>query len=206
MRGVLIVFEGCDRSGKSTQCEKVVHQLNLQNIPAEKRHYPNRDTPIGKLLNEYLKSKCDIEDHALHLLFLANMWEEAKEITNTLHSGKTVIVDRYFPSSIVFSAAKDTLDLNWCQKITQGLPKPDGIIYFKISDVNKLNERYKFGEERYEQIDFQKKVVENYEQLSQKEDWFIINALDSVENITDNIERIIKKILCEHSICYHSNK
>ena len=34
-----------------------------------------RDTPTGKMINEYLENKSEIEDHAVHLLFSANRWE-----------------------------------------------------------------------------------------------------------------------------------
>ena len=35
----------------------------------------DRTTPIGKMIDGYLKSAVDMDDHALHLLFAANRWE-----------------------------------------------------------------------------------------------------------------------------------
>ena len=54
-RGAFVVIEGCDSSGKSIQSENLVKRLISQNIAVEKRQYPNRDTYIGKILNDYLK-------------------------------------------------------------------------------------------------------------------------------------------------------
>lgn len=45
-RGALIVLEGCDRSGKTTQCRKLAQTLNKRNIIAETMSFP------GKSVNE----------------------------------------------------------------------------------------------------------------------------------------------------------
>ena len=39
-RGALIVFEGCDRSGKTTQCQQLVKSLNSDKIDAEYCRFP----------------------------------------------------------------------------------------------------------------------------------------------------------------------
>jgi len=45
-RGALIVFEGCDRAGKSTQCRKLVPVLNERNIKAEYMGFPGKCSRI----------------------------------------------------------------------------------------------------------------------------------------------------------------
>ncbi len=35
----------------------------------------DRQTPIGQIIDQYLKGETDLEDHAIHLLFSANRWE-----------------------------------------------------------------------------------------------------------------------------------
>jgi len=45
-RGALIVFEGCDRAGKSTQCRKLVQILNERNIKAEYMGFPGKCSRI----------------------------------------------------------------------------------------------------------------------------------------------------------------
>ena len=39
-RGILIVLEGCDRTGKSTQSQKLVSSLHSKNIPVQEMHFP----------------------------------------------------------------------------------------------------------------------------------------------------------------------
>ncbi|XP_042555595.1 thymidylate kinase isoform X2 [Dipodomys spectabilis] len=75
-RGALIVLEGVDRAGKSTQGRKLVSALCAAGHRAELLRFPERSTEIGKLLSSYLERKSDLEDHSVHLLFSANRWEQ----------------------------------------------------------------------------------------------------------------------------------
>ncbi|XP_054114095.2 thymidylate kinase isoform X2 [Callithrix jacchus] len=75
-RGALIVLEGMDRAGKSTQSRKLVDALCALGHRAELLRFPERSTEIGKLLSSYLEKKSDLEDHSVHLLFSANRWEQ----------------------------------------------------------------------------------------------------------------------------------
>jgi dTMP kinase len=43
-RGAFIVFEGCDRAGKSTQCKKLVQALCQKNIEAEYMCFPGNNS------------------------------------------------------------------------------------------------------------------------------------------------------------------
>nr|XP_045003489.1 thymidylate kinase isoform X2 [Jaculus jaculus] len=75
-RGALIVLEGVDRAGKTTQGHKLVAALCAAGHRAELLRFPERSTEIGKLLNSYLEKKSELEDHSVHLLFSANRWEQ----------------------------------------------------------------------------------------------------------------------------------
>ncbi|KOB76219.1 putative thymidylate kinase, partial [Operophtera brumata] len=56
-RGALIVIEGVDRTGKSTQARTLVESLKKKHVQAEYTNFPARDTDIGKVINGYLSSK-----------------------------------------------------------------------------------------------------------------------------------------------------
>ncbi|XP_037066045.1 thymidylate kinase isoform X2 [Peromyscus leucopus] len=75
-RGALIVLEGVDRAGKTTQGLRLVTALCDSGHQAEMLRFPERSTEIGRLLNSYLEKKTELEDHAVHLLFSANRWEQ----------------------------------------------------------------------------------------------------------------------------------
>lgn len=109
-RGALIVIEGVDRSGKSTQCKKLVQSLEKMNIKSKLITFPDRSTSTGKLIDEYLKNKeCKLSDEAIHLLFTANRWENLEKMKSLLYDGVTLVVDRYSYSGIVFSAVKKSI-------------------------------------------------------------------------------------------------
>eukprot|EP00339_Tiarina_fusa_P007103 CAMPEP_0117071170 /NCGR_PEP_ID=MMETSP0472-20121206/50006_1 /TAXON_ID=693140 ORGANISM="Tiarina fusus, Strain LIS" /NCGR_SAMPLE_ID=MMETSP0472 /ASSEMBLY_ACC=CAM_ASM_000603 /LENGTH=88 /DNA_ID=CAMNT_0004794583 /DNA_START=8 /DNA_END=270 /DNA_ORIENTATION=+ len=76
-RGAFIVFEGVDRCGKTTQVGLLVKHLVQLGIAAIAMRFPDRTTPSGILINQYLQSKSDLDDRAIHLLFSANRWEAA---------------------------------------------------------------------------------------------------------------------------------
>jgi len=76
-RGAFIVIEGLDRSGKSTQSSAILARLHEHGIPAKLIKFPDRTTPIGKMIDAYLRSQSDLDDRAIHLLFSANRWELA---------------------------------------------------------------------------------------------------------------------------------
>ncbi|XP_069328375.1 thymidylate kinase isoform X5 [Eulemur rufifrons] len=63
-RGALIVLEGVDRAGKSTQAGRLVAALSAAGRRAELLRFPERSTEIGKLLSSYLEKKSEVEDHS----------------------------------------------------------------------------------------------------------------------------------------------
>jgi dTMP kinase len=76
-RGALILLEGLDKAGKSTQCTRLTTSLEALGHKVLHLRFPDRTTPIGKMIDAYLKGGSEVEDHAIHLLFSANRWEAA---------------------------------------------------------------------------------------------------------------------------------
>ena len=75
-RGALLLFEGVDRCGKTTQARKLVDALNASGARALFMRFPDRDTTIGTMINAYLTKSEELDDRAVHLLFSANRWEK----------------------------------------------------------------------------------------------------------------------------------
>lgn len=180
-RGALIVLEGCDRSGKSTQCKKLEASLKERNILAERLSFPDRTTTTGKLISDYLLKKTELNDRTIHLLFSANRWELSQKMEEKLNSGLTLIIDRYAYSGVAYSAIKSKMDLDWCKQSDAGLPKPDLVFLLTLSS-DALVQRPGYGAERYEQSTTQQRVAEMYKKLAD-DCWIIIDADGSIESV-----------------------
>lgn len=169
MRGNLILIEGLDRSGKSTQAAILKHKIN----DCIDLKFPDRTTKIGNIINDYLTDDTfQLPDQAIHLLFSANRWELYDKIIADLNSGKTIILDRYIYSGIAYSLSKlsvsngqnEMSDINWLYGPDKGLPKPDLTLFLTL-DLTEIQQRSEFGKERYENLQFQKLVKSNFLQL-----------------------------------------
>nr|XP_057928812.1 thymidylate kinase [Doryrhamphus excisus] len=187
-RGALIVLEGVDKAGKTTQCKKLVQALQHNGHAAEMMRFPERTTTIGKLISAYLEKKSDLEDHTVHLLFSANRWEMVPEMKSKLEQGTTLVVDRYAFSGAAFTSAKPGFSLDWCMNPDVGLPKPDLVMFLQLSPAEAAL-RGQFGEERYENSVFQRTVQQRFEELMKDSsvNWKVIDASQSVEDVHNNI-------------------
>ncbi|XP_029472301.1 thymidylate kinase isoform X2 [Rhinatrema bivittatum] len=143
-----------------------------------------RTTEIGQLVGSYLEKKTNLEDHTVHLLFSANRWEHVPLIKEKLNNGVTLVVDRYAFSGVAFTSAKEKFSLEWSKQPDVGLPKPDLILFLQLSPVEAM-QRGGFGNERYENRNFQERVLQRYFQLMEDEtlNWKVIDASKSVEDL-----------------------
>ncbi|KAE8328936.1 thymidylate kinase-domain-containing protein [Aspergillus sergii] len=190
-RGALIVVEGLDRAGKSSQCENLRDYLQESGHCVKYVRFPDRTTAIGKLIDSYLRGQSQLDDHSIHLLFSANRWEIAKVIEEDIAKGITVIVDRYSYSGAVYSAAKGipTLSLGWAWQPEVGLPRPDMCLFLRISPTEAAK-RGGFGVERYENETMQSRVRELFQTLFDLQpngDIHVVNAGRSFQEVSEEI-------------------
>lgn len=206
VRGLLILVEGLDRTGKSTQVSILLDKLKPN---AELVKFPERTTPIGQLINKYLVDQnFQLPDQSIHLLFSANRWELFQSLQNTLLSGKHVIMDRYVYSGIAYSLAKDVngMDFDWCLQPDKGLIKPDLLFFLSNGDWADTSSREGFGKERYESLAFQDKVkdqfyyvlehLENYPEGTDDDRLQVLNVTNqSIDQVSTTIWEIVTRKL-----------
>ncbi len=179
-----MVVEGLDRSGKSSQCQRLLRQLQADGAAAEGVKFPDRTTPIGRMIDAYLHSRSDLDDRAIHLLFSANRWELASAMRAKIEAGVTLVVDRYVYSGAAFSCAKG-LPLEWCMSCDVGLPRPDLVLFLDISE-HAAAARASYGEERYETLDLQRKVASVFARVrnTSRESWQAVDASLDMDTVT----------------------
>lgn len=193
-------MEGVDRCGKTTQASLLVKHLIGIGLATIAMRFPDRTTMVGDLINQYLQSKSDLDDRAVHLLFSANRWEAAPTLRKSLlEDGNNIICDRYAHSGVAFSSSKPSLenDLDWCKACDVGLPAPDAVIFLDLSQ-EEAEQRGGYGGERYEKKEMQQRVRTRFSELQgmDEEDgqipWYIVNAAQSIEDVQKEINTIVE--------------
>ena len=192
-RGLMIVFEGLDRCGKSTQARKLEAYFEAISQKAEVISFPDRSTECGKILDSYLKQSKNMKVRASHLLFSFNRWEKSEDIIAKLYEGVNVILDRYAFSGVAYSLAKGE-PLDWCLYPDQGLPRPD-IVFQLDTDLDQIKTREDFGNERHDNVEFLFKVKQAYCNFHNYLYWNIIDASKDVDEIHNNIVKTIKTLI-----------
>jgi len=199
-RGAFILFEGVDRCGKTTQTALLSEYLASKG-DAVKVNFPDRASPVGKMINSYLTNASSLNDQTIHLLFSANRWEASESIKAKLNAGTNIVCDRYAYSGVAFSWAKG-MDVEWCKSCDKGLPAPDVIIYLDMP-IEISASRENFGEERYESFDFQKMVQSKFMDLKRSDDdegkniWQVIDAARTIDEIQTDVRNIVEKTIGE---------
>jgi len=197
---MLIVIEGLDGSGKSTQVRKVKEYLSSRCAGTLRYiHFPRYDSPVyGDLISRFLRGDFG-ENDVVHpmlvaLLFAEDRHDSAQQIREWLDAGDTVLFDRYVYSNIAYQCAKlddphraDELR-DWIFDTEYGkfgIPKPDLNIFLDvpISFVDRKLKENRDGDDRdYLQgkadiheadIEFQKKVRDIYLKQTELDSEFI---------------------------------
>ncbi len=180
-RGLFIVMEGIDRSGKSTQVE-----LLHNHFPASTsvmKSALDRKSVTGKKIASYLNGT--IEEKLglgeVEKLFSDNRREQVEEILSLIKQGTHVIMDRWSASGIVYAEATANIERSISQANERGLPKPDVVFFMRLDPVIAAK-RSEYGSERYEKLEIQTKVDALFHTILD-ESWVIIDATQSKEVI-----------------------
>lgn len=115
------------------------------------------------------------------------------KIKALIAQGTTVVVDRYYYSGCVYSAAKDNaaLSLAWARQPEVGLPRPDVVIFLDISPEEAAR-RGGYGGEKYENSRMQARVREVFAEMKgmrqEGEDFVTIDAGGSEDEVAKRVE------------------
>ena len=141
----------------------------------------------------------------IHLLFSANRWEAAGQIRALIEEGITVVIDRYYYSGIVYSAAKGRPDLTleWARQPEIGLPRPDVCLFLDITPEAAVK-RKGYGGEKYETDVMQTKVRELFHELIRLHpdgrDMKVIDAGRELEEVERDITMTIQSAMSESKL------
>ena len=110
---MLIVLEGLDGAGKSTQVKKLKQYLLEKCGELDYIHFPRYDAPVyGELISRFLRGDFgdneSVHPQLVALLFAEDRHGAAEEIKARLAERKTVLLDRYVYSNIAYQCSKLT--------------------------------------------------------------------------------------------------
>lgn len=110
---MLIVLEGLDGAGKSTQVKKLKQYLLEKCGELEYIHFPRYDAPVyGELISRFLRGDFgdneSVHPQLVALLFAEDRHGAAEGIKARLADNKTVLLDRYVYSNIAYQCSKLT--------------------------------------------------------------------------------------------------
>lgn len=144
--GKLVVIEGLDGSGKSTQLELLEQNLKSKGIDCRSVSFPNYDSPSSSLVKMYLggefgKKPDDVNAFAASVFYTVDRYASFKsDWGNYYNDGGTVVSGRYTTSNAVHQCSKLPENewkqfLDWLYDFEYnkiGIPKPDKIIFLDM--------------------------------------------------------------------------
>jgi len=217
-KGKLIVIEGTDGSGKTTQTEALLNRFKKEGIDSVSIRFPQYEKNLfGGLIREALDGKhgdfIGLDPKIASVLYACDRYETRKKIENWLGEGKIVVADRYVSSNQIHQGGKikdekkrkQFLDwLNAMEYDTLGVVKPDAVLYLDVPhevSIGLIADREGVKDEADSDFEYLKNSKEaGMYMLSKDMFWYRINCMKknkllSIEDIHDLVWEKVDKII-----------
>lgn len=204
MKGLFIVMEGPDGSGKTTQINLLKEYLEEAGYECLITREPG-GTVIGEeirqlILNPEHKEMSPVTEMLLYAASRAQLVHEV--IGPALEEGKIVISDRFVDSSIVYQGIARKLGIPTVSAVNApgiGIYRPDGIFFIDLSEAEGLRrkkEQKNLDRMEQEGIDFHHMVSEGYRKvLSGRPEVMKIDGGRSIDTIQKKIRNHVDELL-----------
>ena len=204
MKGLFIVMEGPDGSGKTTQINLLKEYLEEAGYECLITREPG-GTVIGEeirqlILNPEHKEMSPVTEMLLYAASRAQLVHEV--IGPALEEGKIVISDRFVDSSIVYQGIARKLGISIVSAVNApgiGIYRPDGIFFIDLSEAEGLRrkkEQKNLDRMEQEGIDFHHMVSEGYRKvLSGRPEVMKIDGGRSIDTIQKKIRNHVDELL-----------
>ena len=223
--GKLIVIEGLDGSGKSTQLEKLPEGLRKMGIDCRTVSFPNYEDDSSALVKMYLggqfgKNADDVDAYCASTLYAADRFATYKSDWHTDYEDENVLIiaDRYVSSNMIHQASKieDEAEkdkfLDWLSDFEYGLykiPKPDVTIFLDMPPEygRKLmeNRNNKITDEKAldiheSDVNHLNKSYNNAKYVADKFSWSTVSCVKdgeirSIEDIQEEVRKICESVI-----------
>ncbi len=203
-KGIFVVLEGNDGSGKATQAQLLLDRLRSEGREAEKIDFPQYDqNTFGVLIGECLAGK---RGDFLHLdpkiassLYALDRFESSKRIAELLNRGVVVVADRYAGSNQIHQGGKIADEhereqfLLWLENVEfgiLGIPKPTCTVYLRVPvkvSLGLLSEKRKaknleLGERERDVVEedraYLERSIATADWLVNREKWNVVECME----------------------------
>lgn len=144
-KGKLIVIDGTDGSGKTTQKELLINHLKKDGHKIKTIHFPDYNNFIGGFIGHCLTEQyynfINVHPKIVSVLYAADRWESSEKIKNWLEGGYTVVLDRYVSANQIHQGGKIAnvkkrqAYIEWLDVMEYKvfkIPRPDITIYLSL--------------------------------------------------------------------------
>lgn len=225
MKGVFIVIDASDGSGKETQTKLLVDRLKSEDRDVFTIDFPRYyNNTLGALIGECLAGEhgdfTKLDPHVGSVLYAGDRFESKNQIEEALKKGTVVIADRYVSSNQMHQGGKIKDEkkrhtfLKWLEELEYEvfkIPRPDKVIYLDVPvemSLELLKEsvgKKKYLRDRKDLAEHDREYLENSREsakrLAEDEDsWNLIDCVESgkllsKEAIHEKVYDVVSKIL-----------
>ena len=209
--GKIIVLDGLDGCGKSTQLDLAVGYLKERGVNCRKISFPNYDTISGQLVESYLRGDFPCEDrngaYAASAMYAIDRYVSyVSDWKRFYESGGVVVTGRYTTSNAIYQLTKVPEEehrqyLDWLFELEYnklGIPKPDMVLFLDMPvEISQrlIEERYLGDESKKDihekNVKFQHDCRRNALNVAERYNWDVIDCAE------DGLPRPIEDIYLE---------
>lgn len=207
--GTLIVVEGIDGSGKSTQIDLLQKWLKSQNLVTAYTEW--NSSPIVKRTTKQAKVKELLTPMSFSLIHAADFASRVHaQIIPALRAGSIVLADRYVYTAFARDATRG-VNRDWVRRIYSFAIKPTLALYFRVPlevsierlsagrDTLKYYEAGQdmgFASDRKESFRiFQNRLLEEYEELTEEFGIMTIDATQPIAVQQQQVRRYVEPLI-----------
>ena len=194
MKGKFIVFYGINNLGKTTQVKKLVERLNNEGNISEYLKYAIYDLePSGPILNDYLRqgNPFNLSAREFQIFQSLNRTQHEPELIKKLENGIMVVAEDYVGTGIAWGMGAG-VEKEFLQKINSHLLKEDLVILF---DGGRFTSGIESDHKHETNDELTERVRRIHLDLAKEYGWKIINANQGIDEVHNQVWKIVNPIL-----------
>ncbi len=207
-KGRLVVFEGADGTGKTTQAKLLHKHFQKRKIPSAYISFPDYTSSWGKLIRRYLDGEFgdvnQVDPYLASVLYAGDRLVASEKVRRWLVMGKIVVCNRYVASNIAHQSVKLQTPMSrrqfikWVEDFEyqqNRIPKEDVAILLSIpASISQKLMRSKKKDIHERDKNYLSEVVKVFEGLAKNRNyWKKIECVENRKLLTK--EKIHNKVL-----------